>query len=197
MTKAKEKATAPNGSIVVLRDKDEVSFFEQKVGEYSEFKSEHPTDMDILTQMIYTQTLNFRYMTFLNDCGDDEIDDIKELNKMVKENTIIINSCADQLGLTKKHRDKQHNSVAEFIEEILKNSEIYEETIDKLADKAISNMKKMKTLLRIREVCDQEERFKMGITSDDDIFVLFKKLITEFEELDKPLQEAQRLWWNE
>jgi len=194
---AGKRVKAPNGNFVALRDKEEVDFFNARVSEYSEFQSEHPTDADILTQMIFLQTLNFRYMNMLSDMEDDEILEIKEVNKMVKENTAEINKCADQLRLTKKYRDAGKESIAEFLKEIQTRALLYNETIDRMADKSISNMKKMKTILRLRKVCDQEERFKMHITNDEDIFVLFEKLIAEFEEIDKPLLEEQKSWWLE
>ena len=44
------------------------------------FQSEHPTDADILTQMILLQTLNFRYMNMLPELDEDDMNDIKDFS---------------------------------------------------------------------------------------------------------------------
>jgi len=191
-----KKVKAPNGSTVELKGKEEVDFFLHKMEEYREFQSEHPNDMDILTQMIYLQTLNFRYMSMLTKFDDTEIDEIKEINRIVKDNVNAINSCADSLQISKKYRDSKRGSIADYINELEEKALIYkEELIDKTADKAISNMMKIKTILRLRKVCDQEERFKLKIPSDEDIFLLIENLIKEFEELDNAFIEEQQHWW--
>lgn len=194
MSNTKKSVEAPNGSTVKLKSGEEAEFFQNKINEYKEFQSEHPADKDVITQMLYLQTLNFRYMNLL--AKESDIENIENLNKLIKDNTKEIHNCTDNLRLSKKYRDADKQSLAAYITELLKRAEIFKEKgIDKPADKAISNMKKMKTLLRLWRVCDTEEKFKMGIAKFEDIFKLFQKLIDEFEELDGPLKEEQTKWW--
>lgn len=195
---AGKKVKTPNGSIITLSSKDEVDFFEHKVEEYKEFQSEHPNDMDILTQMIQLQTLNFRYASMLANFDNTEVNEIKEINRIIKDNTMAINDCADKLQISKKYRDSKRGSITDYINELEEKALIYnEDLIDILADKAISNMMKMKTILRLRKTCDQEEKIKLKIPCDDDVFKLFEKLIDEFVEIDENFIEEQRYWWLE
>jgi len=191
--------TSPSGVTLRVRDGNEKKFYQNKVEMYGKYNLEHHSDLDMLDQLLYLMLLSYRWMTAIADADNEkEEKKVEDLPAKVKSNSTEIRQILDSLQLSAKTRqsEREHDSVKNYINLLLKRAKVFKKVKDRKTIKAIENMAKMSAMLRMRRTCDNDEKDYLGLHPKQ-ILDKFESLITEYKEIDEKFKEKQKTWWME
>lgn len=158
------------------------------------------TDLQDLDRLLTLELLVYRHQQFLFAGADylgDEID-AKRLVMEVKGLSDQITKLKDAMGLTKKARDDAANegSLSAILANLKQRAKIWGIHREKQLDIALTLMNELSTVVGTFDRADEEERRKMGFTSEKEIVDWVRStMLPEYVAVDAYFREHVQRYW--
>ncbi len=195
------EVTFVSGVTSKVLSRNEKLWFEQSRDTYlAETKFTEMTDLRDLDRLLGMELTVFRLQQYLNaghDYDGFEVDDVL-LRRNVREYSEQINRTKDAMGLTKKARAGAANE-GDFVT-WLNNLKVRAKTFgihrEQQLGKALTLFEELSSIVGAYDRSDEEERHKLGFTSEKDIVEWIRHtMIPEYRLLDAHFREHEQKFW--
>ncbi len=205
--------TTPSGEKYPVRDTNAKKYYEARKKEYmKKYKFEHQADLDMLHELLMCYVNKYELQEQLNqikfdinvDSDEDEnginpsmyILMIKRIHESVKDYNKQIVNLQESLAINARSRDKDKDvvSLQAYITKLMRRAKYFKHSRDMQAKKAREIIMEIKTMLRINDACNDEEKEVVKIRSESEIIEKIKDMIKEYDEIDIPVKKEQESW---
>lgn len=193
----------PSGQTIDVLGLAEAQFYEGQAQRYQEQNSfTNASDLQDLDRVIFLELMIFRATSWLGSGKDSfgfELSDRSRLDcqRSLKENSTLLSTVKNDLGLTKSQRDKaQYESVGTYLEELKIRAKEFGINREDQVGKMIALGKQLFSIVGAYDRADEQERKKIGFENDREILDWIREVMQpEFDEIDAYfIAHTQRFW---
>lgn len=193
----------PSGQVIEVLDPSEESFYRRQALLYQTQNSfSNAADLQDLDRLVFLEMLVYRATSWLGSGKDYDgfpLSDRAHLDaqKSLKDNSSLITTVKNDLGLTKNQRDKaQYESVGTYLEELRVRAREFGIHRETQVATAIALTKQLFALLGAFDRSDEQERKKIGFETSDDLLEWIRDTMQpEFDAVDAHfIANTQRFW---
>lgn len=189
---------SPSGSTFALMNQDEVDYF-QRVSEkyYSDNAFSNITDMQDVDRVVSMELLVYRWSAWVLSEEDYNGHPINptEYRKQISEYSTEIRQTKKMLGIDRKSREGEGQTVADYIENLRKRAQEFGIKRNEEAAKAIELFHELKAFVELHLNCDEEERKEEKCNQEDIIQWIIEVAIPEFNEIDEKFRDTSQKYW--
>lgn len=197
------KVKTPSGQQIEVMGKAEQSFYQGQRDKYqAENKFTNNSDLLDLDRLLFLELMIYR-ATSLIGRGKNYYDELltpgeeADARKSLKENSALISTIKNDLGLTKSQRDKaQYESVGTYITELKRRAREFGIHREKQLTKALVLMNQLSAVIGSFDRSDEVERDKIGYRDEAEIVDWIRdQMLPEFRQVDAYFRaNAQKTW---
>lgn len=189
-----------SGAQFEVLSESEQSYWNHARDKYlDQYKFENVSDLQDLDKVLMGEVLSFRWGSWLISEGDyegrsiEEIEDkLKKQKRELDQETRILK---EKMGLNRAHRqDSEQQSVADYIETLLKRGKEFGVHRDHQIAKAIDLLHEIFTQVGLYYRTDEEERAHLRVRPEDIMKWLVEVAKPEYEAIDDAFRKNQVLW---
>lgn len=167
-----------------------------------QFKFENISDLQDLDRVLVGEVLCFRWGSWLMRETDYDGRSIEELTDKLKKQKIEQEKetriLKEKMGLNRAHRqDSEQQSIAEYLQAILKRAKEFGVHRDEQIAKAIDLLMETFTQVGLYYRSDEEERAHLKVNPEDIMHWLWTVAKPEFDAIDEAFRKNQVLWIKE
>lgn len=188
----------PSGAMYKVIHEDEREYWNNTVTKYlSEYRFTNVSDLQDLDRVVSMELMTYRYQMWVSlekDYWGESID-VEESNKQIREISKELRQLKKSLGIEKVLREKdQGDSTAAYIENLRRRAKEFGVMRNEQAISAITLFQELISLIVMHDNCTEEER-KENHIEQEDIIEWIRKVIPEFENIDKNFRETSQKYW--
>lgn len=197
------KVVGASGAEFEVLHEMEVDYWNSAREKYlDQFKFENISDLQDLDRVLVGEVLCFRWGSWLMRETDYDGRSIEELTDKLKKQKIEQEKetriLKEKMGLNRAHRqDSEQQSIAEYLQTILKRAKEFGVHRDEQIAKAIDLLMETFTQVGLYYRSDEEERAHMKVNPEDIIHWLWTVAKPEFDAIDEAFRKNQVLWIKE
>lgn len=191
------------GSTFEVQGDAERDFWRNQKKKYEdEHKFTAATDHADLDRLLFLELMNYRATVWLSS-GRNYFGEIltpvevNECRKVIRENSPLISTIKNDLGLTKNQRDReQFESVGRYINDLKARAREHGVKREKELTKALCLVKELFSLVGTFDRSDEVERQKLGLESEADILDWVRtRMKPEFDQIDAYFRQNHQKFW--
>lgn len=191
-----------NGQEIQVQGPEEQKFYtEQRKRYMDENAFTAMSDLADLDRLLFLELLDFRWRTWLSSGRDYDgfltPQQEEQVRKNLKENSPLISTVKNDLGLTKSQRDKEKaESVGAYISTLKNRAKEHGVRRNKQMTRGISLCKELFSLVGTYDRSNQLERSKIGLDTADDILDWIRTAMKpQFDEIDAEYRNTSQKFW--
>jgi hypothetical protein len=194
-----------SGQEIIVQGTAERDFYNEQQKKYTtENTFSAVSDLQDLDRMLFMELLVYRATCWLAS-GKNYYKEIlgpgeeADCRKVIKENSPLISTIKNDLGLTKAQREKDaFTSVGSYIVNLKARAREHGIHREKQVHKALSLINQLFSMVGAYDRSDEVERFKLGLEKPDDILDWVREVMRpEFDAIDTAWRQNQRAWLRE
>lgn len=195
--------TTLNGMSIVVQGQAEADYYagaQQRYLEQTTFT--HTSDLTDLDRMLFAELEVYRCTCWLAAGRDYEQNllgpgEHAACRKVIKENSALISTIKNDLGLTKSKREQeQFASVGTYITNLKARAREHGVKREKELTKALALTKELFSMVATYDRSDETERQKLGLETPDDVLDWVRSVMKpEFDAIDQHFRTHQQRTW--
>lgn len=195
--------TGFTGSTFQVQGTAERAFWDGQKAKYeAEHKFTAASDLADMDRLLFLELLCHRATVWLSS-GRNYNNEIltpvetNECRKVLRENSPLISTIKNDLGMTKSQRDReQYESVGKYIQDLKARAREHGVKREKELTKAICLLKELFALVGAYDRSDEVERQKLGLESEAEILdFVRKRMKPEFDRIDEYFRQNHQKFW--
>lgn len=198
-----QKVTTPSGQTIEVMGDPERAFYEGQRDRYlAENAFTVTSDLLDMDRLLFLELLIYRATNWLG-AGKDYYGDLlspsqeADSRRSIKENSALISTVKNDLGLTKSQRDKaQFESVGTYITELKARAREHGVKREKELGKALTLINELFAIVGAFDRADTVERHKLGFDDAEEILDWIRTVMQpEFRRIDDYFRNHQQRFW--
>lgn len=186
-----------------LQSKAEADFYNKAQGKYvADNTFSIASDERALDRLVLMETLMFRWTAQLASGEDYSGDDLnyaeqEALRKNIKEGTVTIASCQQELGLSKVQREKDKaESVQAYVDNLLDKAKEFGVHREEQVDLAMNLMNELSAHVGAFSRSDEYERKRIGFPDEAAIITwITENMLPRFKDIDNKWRASNQKYW--
>lgn len=192
-----------SGSTIEVQGDGERNFWRNQKKKYEdEHKFTAATDLLDLDRLLFLELLIYRATQWLSS-GKNYYGEVltpgeeSDCRKVIRENSPLISTVKNDLGLTKSQRDReQYESVGAYINQLKARAREHGVKREKELTKAICLIKELFSIVGTFDRSDAVEREKTGFETEADVLDWVRKSMKpEFDQIDAYFRTHHQKFW--
>jgi hypothetical protein len=199
-----EVKTLSGQTISVLGDGERVFYEGQAKRYFSENKFTNTSDLLDLDRLVFLELLIYRATSWLGsgvNYDGMQLSDAREADcrKALKENSAIISTIKNDLGMTKTQREKsQFSDVGTYITQLKMRAKEFGVHREKQLATGITLCQQLFAIIGAFDRSDEAEKTKIGFETEVDIVDWIRTIMRpEFDKVDAYFVQNQQRYWSD
>lgn len=189
----------PSGATFYVLTQDEADYLIERVTRYlSDNHFVNVSDFQDVDKMVTFELLVHRWSLWLSRGKDYYNDSINEkaLADTVNSYSGELRQLKKNLGIDKPARDRQRgdDSIPAYLDALWQRAKEFGYMRNEQFNHVLESFQRISAYLLYHDNCTEQERIEQGITMDD-VIVMVRETITEFEAIDAKFRKEKQQFW--